>query len=130
MSKPEDSQITGVRTVGVPVTDQEHALNFYVGTLGLQKRIDMPMGGGRRWIEVAPGGAATTIALVAAHEGVPAGVETGVRLTVGSADALHADLQAQGVDTGEILRWPGVPPMFAFRDPDGNGLEIVEQAAP
>ena len=130
MSKPEGSQITGVRTVGVPVTDQDQALNFYVSTLGLEKRIDMPMGGGRRWIEVAPGGAATTIALVAAHEGVPAGVETGVRLTAGSADALHADLRAQGVDAGEILRWPGVPAMFAFRDQDGNGLEIVEQAAP
>jgi hypothetical protein len=25
----------------------------------------------------------------------------------------------------ELLRWPGVPPMFAFRDQDGNGLEIV-----
>jgi lactoylglutathione lyase len=25
-----------------------------------------------------------------------------------------------------VLRWPGVPPMFAFRDQDGNGLEIVE----
>jgi lactoylglutathione lyase len=130
MSKPEGPQITGMHTVGVPVTDQEQALNFYVGTLGLQKRIDVPLGGGRRWIEVAPGGAATTIALVAAHEGVPAGVETGVRLTTGSTDALHADLRALGVDAGEILRWPGVPPMFAFRDQDGNGLEIVEQAGP
>jgi hypothetical protein len=24
------------------------------------------------------------------------------------------------------LRWPDAPPMFAFRDQDGNGLEIVE----
>jgi lactoylglutathione lyase len=130
MTKPEGPQITGVRTVGVPVTDQEQALNFYVGALGLDKRVDVPLGGGGRWIEVAPGGAATTLALVAAHDGVPAGVETGVRLTAGSADALHADLQARGVDVGEILRWPGVPPMFAFRDQDGNGLEIVEQAGP
>jgi len=130
MTKPGGPQITGVRTVGVPVTDQEQALNFYVGTLGLDKRIDVPLGGGGRWIEVAPGGAATTLALVAAHEGVPAGVETGVRLTAGSAEALHADLRGQGVDVGEILRWPGVPPMFAFRDQDGNGLEIVEHAGP
>jgi hypothetical protein len=26
-----------------------------------------------------------------------------------------------------VLRWEGVPPMFAFRDQDGNGLELVEQ---
>jgi hypothetical protein len=26
-----------------------------------------------------------------------------------------------------VLRWEGIPPMFAFRDQDGNGLELVEQ---
>ena len=61
-------QITGVHTVGVPVTDQNRAIDFYVGTLGFDKRLDADMGGGRRWIEVAPGGSATTIALVAAHD--------------------------------------------------------------
>ena len=119
-------QITAVRTVGIPVTDQERALNFYVGLLGLDKRLDLPLSGGHRWIEVGPAGAATTMALVAARDGVPAGVETGVRLAAGDAEALHASLLATGVDVGEILRWPGVPAMFAFRDPDGNGLEIVE----
>jgi catechol 2,3-dioxygenase-like lactoylglutathione lyase family enzyme len=72
-------KITGVRTVGVLVTDQDRALDFYVGMLGLEKRLDADMGGGRRWIEVAPAGAATSIALVRAHEGLPAGVETGIR---------------------------------------------------
>jgi catechol 2,3-dioxygenase-like lactoylglutathione lyase family enzyme len=124
------TRITDVRTVGVPVTDQQQALTFYVDTLGLEKRLDAPMGEGRRWIEVAPPGAATTIALVVAHEDVPAGVETGIRFTTGDADANHADLQAAGVDADEVLRWPGVPPMFAFRDPDGNGLEVVEDAPP
>jgi hypothetical protein len=33
---------------------------------------------------------------------------------------------ARGVDVDELLRWDGVPPMFAVHDPDGNGLEIVE----
>ena len=51
------SQITGVHTVGVPVTDQDRAIDFYVGTLGFDKRLDADMSGGRRWIEVArPGG--------------------------------------------------------------------------
>jgi hypothetical protein len=74
-------QITGVHTVGVPVTDQDRGIDFYVGTLGFDKRLDADMGGGRRWIEVAPGGSAITIALVAAHEGVPARVETDIRFT-------------------------------------------------
>ena len=57
------THITGVRTVGIPVADQERALAFYVGTLGLEKRLDVPFGKGR-WLEVAPGGAATSVALV------------------------------------------------------------------
>ncbi|HEY4464460.1 MAG TPA: hypothetical protein VGN41_17470 [Streptosporangiaceae bacterium] len=76
-------------------------------------------------IEVAPPGSATSIALIAAKEGMPAAVETGIRLMAEDAPALHAELLARGVDVGELLRWPGVPPMFAFRDQDGNGLEIV-----
>jgi lactoylglutathione lyase len=122
------AQITGVRTIGVPVTDQDRALAFYTGTLGFEKRLEVPMGGGHRWIEVAPSGSATTLALVISRDGVPAGVETGIRLTTANADAVHAQMRAAGVDTGEMLRWDGVPPMFAFRDQDGNGLEIVEQA--
>jgi lactoylglutathione lyase len=127
MSVQAGIRITDIRTVGVPVADQERALAFYVEVLGFEKRLDLPLGGGRRWIEVAPAGATTTVALVAEHEGVPAGVETGIRFVTPDAATLHADLSAHGVDVGDLLRWEGVPPMFAFRDPDGNGLEILEQ---
>ncbi len=117
--------ITGLHTVGVPVTDQDAALDFYVG-LGFETRIDVPMGEGARWIEVAPPGTAASLALEVAHAGRPAGAETGIRLTTRDADAAHAVFRSRGVDTDDVLRWPGVPPMFAFRDQDGNGLEIVE----
>lgn len=122
--------IRDVRTVGIPVVDQEQALAFYVETLGFEKRLDVPMGGGARWIEVAPPEAATTIALIRAHAGLSAGVETGIRLTAPDADAIHANLLAHGVDADEVLRWPGTPPMFAFRDGDGNGLEVIEVHVP
>jgi lactoylglutathione lyase len=121
-----DNLITGLRTVGVPVSDQDKALAFYTDTLGLQTRLDMPMGGGARWVEVAPAGGGASIALESAHEGHPAGVETGIRLTAADADTAHAALVWHGVDTDDVLRWPGVPAMFAFRDQDGNGLVIVE----
>jgi len=26
-----------------------------------------------------------------------------------------------------VHRWEGLPPMFAFRDHDGKGLEVIEQ---
>jgi lactoylglutathione lyase len=120
------SGITGIRTVGIPVADQERALAFYVDILGFEKRLDVPTGDGGRWIEVAPPAAAITIALIRAHDGVPAGVETGIRFTTSNADANRADLITHGADADDVLRWPGVPPMFAFRDQDGNGLEIVE----
>ena len=126
MNAESRTRITDVRTVGVPVSDQDQALDFYVETLGFQTRLDAPIGDGQRWIEVAPPGAATTIALVATRSGVPTGVETGIRFTTADADADHAYLRARGVDADEVLRWEGVPPMFYFRDPDGNRLVIVE----
>ena len=128
MEETTAARITGIHTVGVPVTDQDKALQFYTGLLGLNTRMDVPMGGGGRWIEVVPEGTPTSIALIRAKDSVPAGVETGVRLTTTDADAFHARLQAAGADVDEVLRWPGVPAMFAFRDQDGNGLEIVEQS--
>jgi lactoylglutathione lyase len=122
------ARITGIHTVGVPVTDQDKALQFYTATLGLTTRMDVPIGGGSRWIEVAADGAPTSVALIPAKVTAPAGVETGVRFVTGDADAFHAHLRAAGADADDVLRWPGVPAMFAFRDQDGNGLEIVEQA--
>jgi catechol 2,3-dioxygenase-like lactoylglutathione lyase family enzyme len=118
--------ITGVRTVGIPVSDQDRAVAFYVETLGFEVRLDRPLGAGSRWIEVAPPGATVSLALEQSRAGRPVGVETGVRLMAADVDATHADLRAKSVDAGDVLRWPGVPPMFAFRDQDGNGLEIVE----
>jgi len=126
MSDESAPRIVDVRTVGVPVTDQDRALEFYVEKLGFAKELDVPFGDGKRWIEVAPPGATTTIALVPSRPGVPAGVETGIRFTTQDADAEQVGLRARGVDADEVLRWPGAPPMFAFRDQDGNGLEIVE----
>jgi predicted enzyme related to lactoylglutathione lyase len=124
---PTTTRIADVRTVAVPVSDQERALEFYRGVLGFETRMDSPFPGGR-WIEVAAPGATTTIALAAAQEGTATGVDSGIRFSTADATADHASLTAAGVDVDtEVLRFPGVPPMFSFRDPDGNTLYIVEQ---
>jgi lactoylglutathione lyase len=119
-------QISSVSTVGIPLADQERALDFYVGVLGFEKRVDAPFGPGLRWIEVAPAGAATTVALCPAPEGTKTGVDTGIRLRTADAAADHAALLSQGVDVDDLMLWPGVPPMFTLRDPEGNTLYLVE----
>ncbi len=127
MTPQATAHINGLRTIGVPVSDQDRALEFYVGRLGLETRMDAVFGPGQRWVEVVPAGAATTIALIPAREGVPTGVETGIRLTSPDVDAVHDYLKSHGVDADDVLRWEGIPAMFALRDQDGNGLEIIEQ---
>jgi lactoylglutathione lyase len=122
------TRITGVRTIGVPVRDQDKALEFYTTVLGFINRLDVATPMGTRWIEVGPSGDGPSIALVPEQDRVLAGVETGIRLTTADADADHAALLARGVDVSDVLRWPGVPPMFSFRDQDGNGLVLVQQA--
>ncbi|MDP9271790.1 MAG: VOC family protein [Chloroflexota bacterium] len=119
------TRIHQVATVAVPVADPERALAFYVGGLGFEKRRDVPFGEGARWIEVAPAGGDTTIALAPPGD-VPIGIDTGIRLATADCEADHRQLTNAGADVDEIMRWPGVPPMFSLRDPDGNTLYIVE----
>ncbi|WP_069387262.1 VOC family protein [Cellulosimicrobium cellulans] len=119
------THLTGVHTVAVPVTDQDRALAFYTGTLSLEVRMDGELQEGFRWIEVAPPGATTSLALVRA-DGRPTGVDTGIRLLTSDAAADHEALVAAGADVDELLRWEGVPPMFSLRDVDGNALYVME----
>ena len=70
----------------------------------------------------------TGIALAPPRPGDPTGVQTGISLTTDDIDATHAELKASGVDVDAEVSRMGepVPPMFWFRDPDGNTLLIVE----
>lgn len=118
--------ITGIRTVSIPVDDQDAALAFYTDVLGFTLRADAPMPNGR-WIELVPGGGDVIVTLEPAKPGVLRG-PIGIRFTTDDVDAAHAELAERGVAVDEVLRWPGVPPMFAFQDPDGNGFSITENA--
>ena len=123
------TRISKVGTVVIPVSDQDRAIEFYVEKLGFEKRTDIPFGNGYRWVEVAPADAVTTIAIVPPPPGKPTGnVETGIGLSTGDIDADHADLKALGVDVDADVSRMGdpVPPLFFFRDPDGNTLMVVE----
>lgn len=120
--------ISRVSTVMVPVADQDRAIEFYTEKLGFEKVADIPFGDGDRWVAVAPAGAATTIALVLPREGDASGIETRIGFESADIDSDHAALRERGVDAdAEVMRMGGpVPPMFFFRDQDGNRLLIVE----
>lgn len=118
-----------VGRVCVTVGDTDRAIDFYVGTLGFTKVVDVPMGDAMRWVEVALPGTKTTIALAPPPQGTEAGgSQTGICLDTSDVDADHATLKAAGVDVdAEVTRWGGpVPPMFWLRDPDGNSLIVVQ----
>jgi len=121
------TRIIGVKTFGIPVSDQNRSLAFYVDKLGLELRVDT-MFGQERWIEVAPQGSITTVALVRGPNQVRVGVDTQVRLTTDNAEATHAELLARGVDVDEVIRRYPVS-MFTVRDPDRNRILIVEESA-
>src|SRR5688500_10139942 len=125
------NRITKVGTVMVPVTDQDSAIEFYTQKLGFEVRGDTPYGDGDRWVEVAPVGGETSIALVLPREGMSAGVNVNLGLTTEDVDADHAQLKEQGVDVDdEVMRMGDpVPPMFFFRDQDGNTVLIVQRTS-
>jgi catechol 2,3-dioxygenase-like lactoylglutathione lyase family enzyme len=125
------TRIAKLNTVIVPVADQERAITFYVETLGLEKRADVPFGNDYRWVEVAPEGAETTIAICPPPPGGATGdKETGISLQTDDIEAYHAQLKDAGVNVDdEVSRMDGpVPPLFWFRDPEGNSLMVVEAA--
>ena len=120
-------RVNDVVVVAIPVRDQDAALAFYTGVLGCELVADDVVGPGFRWVEVRPPGSATGIGLLKPDDGSPAGVDTGIRLAVDDAAAAHEALRAAGAGVGELLLWQGAPPMFVFRDPDGNRLYVVEE---
>ena len=124
--------LTQVGRVCVTVSDTDRAIDFYVGTLGFEKVVDVPMAEGMRWVEVALPGTATTIALAPPPPGREAGgTQTGICLDTADVDADHAALQAAGCDVdAQVTRYGGpVPPMFWLRDPDGNSLIVVQPSS-
>jgi catechol 2,3-dioxygenase-like lactoylglutathione lyase family enzyme len=123
------TRISKVANVVIPVADVDKQIAFYTGPLGMEKRTDIPFGGEYRWVEVAPPGADTVIAIAPpAPGGESGGRDTGISLQTADIDAVHAELKAAGVDVDAEVSRMGepVPPMFWLRDPEGNVLLIVE----
>src|SRR5437868_4731197 len=100
--------ISKVGRVCVTVADTDRALDFYVGTLGFEKVVDVPMGPDMRWVEVAVSGAETTIALAPPPpEREAGGSETGICLATSDVGAAHAAVKAAGANVDGEVRSDG-----------------------
>lgn len=123
-------QIKQVGRVMVPVSDQDEAIAFYTEKLGFSLAADVPFAETERWVEVAPPGGGTSLALVPPRGDYQPGRNTGVALTSADPRSDHAELKANGVDVDEELMGGDgtVPLLFFFRDHDGNHLMIVQEA--
>lgn len=115
---------TRVLSVSVPVADQDAALTFYTEVLGCELRIDMEVWPGARMIEVVPPGSDVSLVLLPRDSQIP----IAIRLGTSDAQQAHDRVREAGVTlhNDELVRMEGVPAMFSFTDPDGNGLVYLE----
>ncbi len=129
--------ITHKRLSSIYVLDQDEALDFYVGTLGLEVGTDADLGF-MRWLTVRVPGSVEEILLEKpgppAHDDV---TEAQVRELVtkgagggwigfGTDDvqATFEDLQAKGVEITQEVITQDYGTDFAIRDPFGNHIRI------
>ncbi|TCN55123.1 extradiol dioxygenase family protein [Rhodococcus sp. SMB37] len=115
---------TTVLSVSVPVTDQDAALKFYTEVLGCELRTDIEIWPGARLVEVAPPGSDVSLLLLEPDSEIP----VAIRLGTTDARAAHDAIRASGttLHNDDPIRMEGVPAMFSFADPDGNGLVYLE----
>ena len=128
--------ITGFGHVTLLVRDQTEALRFYTDILGMEKRADMKMGNGFRWLTVAPKGEKVEIVFVQAdtpdkRARVGSQVADHVCLVMHTDDCRKeaARLQARGV---KFLSQPTGQPYgveAVFQDLYGNVMDLLQPRA-
>ncbi|KIP52863.1 VOC family protein [Leucobacter komagatae] len=121
--------LTVVQVVHVPVSDQDRAKDFYVDRLGLVVVADLDMGPHGRWLQVAPEGAATSLALIPDEGSSPPAPAT----VVFESTDIEADAQlfrTRGVDLPNAIEEMPWATTLRFEDPDGNQLALQSQMVP
>jgi catechol 2,3-dioxygenase-like lactoylglutathione lyase family enzyme len=123
------THITELSRIIIPVSDQDRALEFYTEKLGFEKLADVSFGDDNRWLEVAPPGSTTALAIMPPRPGeTPNNKQACVVFTTKDLDADHATLKERGVEVEDPMGGEGpVPRMFFFKDLDGNNLLEVEE---
>jgi catechol 2,3-dioxygenase-like lactoylglutathione lyase family enzyme len=121
-------------TVTLVVPDYDEAIAFYCGALGFELVADTPLGGGKRWVLVAPEGGRGARLLLAVADG-PAqqariGDQTGGRvgffLETDDFARDHGRYVAAGVEFLEDPRHEAYGSVAVFADPFGNRWDLIE----
>jgi predicted enzyme related to lactoylglutathione lyase len=120
--------ISYVKFLGVCVSNQDRAIEFYTKKLGFKLKTDAPFENGQRWIELEIPGAQTQIVLF-----TPKGQEDRIGAFVNTSlacddlDKTYEEYQSRGV---EFTTPPTKQPWgsFAmFKDPDGNTFVLSSE---
>ena len=120
--------ISRVDTVSIPVSDQNQALKFYRDALGFELIRDHCSNNEKRWLQLAPRGAETTISLVMPFGGMEAGTVQGLVVQTDDIKLTHKELKQRGVLLSSIVNLVGGK-FATFNDPDGNGWVLIEASA-
>ena len=115
------------------VRDYDEALAFYVGKMGFSLVEDSHLGGGKRWVVVAPGAAGTRFLLAKASDdqqqalvGGQGGGRVWLFLHTDAFEADHARLSAAGVRFLEEPRHEVYGSVAVFEDLYGNRWDLLQ----
>ncbi|RWB21095.1 VOC family protein [Mesorhizobium sp.] len=123
-----------VVTVALVVRNYEEAISWYVGKLGFLLIEDVDLGGGKRWVTVAPAdGQGARLLLAEAADDVQTsriGNQTGGRvfLFLETDDFVrdHAAMLEKGVEFREAPRHEAYGTVAVFADLHGNLWDLIE----
>src|SRR5262249_10322773 len=113
--------IKGIKFVGVPVSDQQRALDFYTQQLGFRVITDQPFDDNQRWIELGIGRSGAGIELFTpdAHKD-RIGTFTGISFLADDVMATCKELAQKGVTFVQQPQKADWGTSAIIADPDGN----------
>jgi len=128
-----------IKIMGIPVRDQQKALDFYTNTLGFVKKVDIPLSEENRWLTVVskddldgpelllePAPLHFKPSEVYQDELMKAGIPY-TQFYVEDVDSEYKRLSGLGVDFSLKPTDMGTVKVAVFNDTCGNNIQLVEE---
>ena len=119
--------------VSLLVADYDAAIAWFTQALGFALLEDTDMGGGKRWVKVAPSGGQTAMILAKASSpeqiaqiGRQGGDRVWLFLNTDDFARDHARMTSAGVEFEEAPRVEPYGTVAVWRDPFGNRWDLIE----